>query len=96
MRVDSSVENVIYSGIKIFLKAETSEKYAQTKLISATKHKHQKSQTRAGPRAKWLSSHTLLQQPRVLLVWILGADIALIIRPCGCGNPHATARRTHN
>ena len=33
------------------------------------------------PMAEWLSSHVLLQQPRGLLVWILSADIALLIRP---------------
>ena len=27
----------------------------------------------AGPMAEWLSSHTLLHQPRVFLVWILVA-----------------------
>ena len=36
----------------------------------------------AGPVAEWLSSCTLLQQPRVSLVWILGADRALLIKPC--------------
>ena len=36
----------------------------------------------AGPKAKWLSSHTLLQQPRVSLLWILGADMAAHVRPC--------------
>lgn len=44
MRVDSSVENeVIYSGIKLFLKSEIPEKYTQMKLMSAIEHKHQKS-----------------------------------------------------
>ena len=33
----------------------------------------------AGPVAEWLSSCTLLQQPKVR---ILGADMALLIRPC--------------
>ena len=36
----------------------------------------------AGPKAKQLSSRTPLQQPRVLPVRILGADMALLIRPC--------------
>ena len=36
----------------------------------------------AGPRAKWLSLHALLQQPRVSPVRILGADMALLISPC--------------
>lgn len=45
MRVDSSVKSeVIYSGIKIFLKAEISDKYTQMKLMSAIKYKHRKSQ----------------------------------------------------
>ena len=35
----------------------------------------------ATPVAEWLSLHALLQQPRVLLVWILGADMAPLIRP---------------
>ena len=35
----------------------------------------------AGPRAQWLSSRAPLQQPRVSLVWILGADMAPLIRP---------------
>lgn len=44
MRVDSSVKSeVIYSGIKIFLKAEISDKYTQMKLMSAIKYKHWKS-----------------------------------------------------
>ena len=32
--------------------------------------------------AEWLSSHAPLQQPRVLPVKILGADMAPLIRPC--------------
>ena len=45
MRVDSSVENeVIYSGIKLFLRVEISEKYTYMKLMSAVKHKSQKPQ----------------------------------------------------
>ena len=36
----------------------------------------------AGPVAKWLSSCALLWQPRVLLVQILGTDMALLIKPC--------------
>ena len=31
--------------------------------------------------AKWLSSRAVLLRPRVLLVWILGADMAPLIRP---------------
>ena len=36
----------------------------------------------AGPVAEWLSSRALLQQPRVLPVWILAMDMALLIKPC--------------
>ena len=36
----------------------------------------------AGPMAEWLSSRTLLQQPGVLLVQILGMDMAPLLRPC--------------
>ena len=36
----------------------------------------------AGPVAEWLSSHPLLWQPRASPVQILGADMALLIRPC--------------
>ena len=36
----------------------------------------------AGPVAEWLSSLALLQPPRVSPVRILGADMALLIRPC--------------
>ena len=50
----------------------------------------------SGLMAKWLSSCALLQQPRVSLVWILGADMALLIRPCWGGVPHTTTRGTHN
>ena len=35
----------------------------------------------ASPVAEWLSSHTLLWRPRVSLVGILGADMALLIKP---------------
>ena len=37
---------------------------------------------RAGPVAKWLSSHAPLRQPGVSLVRILGADEAPFIKPC--------------
>ena len=50
----------------------------------------------AGPVAQWLSSRTPLWQPRVLLVQILGADLAPLIRPCLGGGPHSTTRGTHN
>ena len=46
--------------------------------------------------AEWLSLHALLQRPRVSLVWILGVDMAPLIRPrCG-GVLHSTTRRTYN
>ena len=35
----------------------------------------------AGPIAEWLSSCAPLQWPRVTLVWILGADMAPLVRP---------------
>ena len=47
----------------------------------------------AGPVAEWISS---LQRPRVSPVWILGMDVAPLIRPCWGSVPHATTRRTHN
>ena len=50
----------------------------------------------AGPVAKRLTLRTLLQQPRVLPVQVLGADMALLLRPCWGGIPHATTRRTCN
>ena len=36
----------------------------------------------ADPVAEWLSLYAPLQQPRVSLVWILGVDMAPLIRPC--------------
>ena len=36
----------------------------------------------SSPMAEWLSSRALLRQPRVSLVWILGVDMAPLIRPC--------------
>ena len=36
------------------------------------------------------------RQPSVLLVRILGADMALLIKPRRGSVPHATTRRTHN
>ena len=50
----------------------------------------------ASPVAEWLSSPAPLQQPRVLLVQILGTDMAPLIRPCWGSVPRATTRRTHN
>ena len=48
------------------------------------------------PVAEWLSLHIPLQQLRVLPVRILGADMALLIKPCWGSIPYATTRRTHN
>ena len=36
----------------------------------------------AGLVAEWLRLHAPLRQPRVSLVRILGADMALLIKPC--------------
>ena len=36
----------------------------------------------AGPLSEWLSSRAPLWQPRVLLVQILGTDLAPLIKPC--------------
>ena len=46
--------------------------------------------------AEWLSSCTLLQWPRVSLIWILGADVALLVRPCLGSVPYSTTRRIYN
>ena len=50
----------------------------------------------AGPMAEWLGYFALLRWPGVLLVQILGAAVAPLIRPCWGGVPHSTARGTHN
>ena len=50
----------------------------------------------ASPMARCLSSCTPLWWPRVSPVQILGADMALLIRPCWGGVPHSTTRGTHN
>ena len=50
----------------------------------------------AGSVAEWLSSHALLWRSRVSPVWILGADMALLIRLCWGDVPHTTIRRIHN
>ena len=48
---------------------------------------------RAGSVAEWLSLRAPLWQHRV---WILGTDMAPLVRPC-CGSiPHPTTRRTCN
>ena len=36
----------------------------------------------AGPVAEWSSSRAPFRRPKVSLVGILGADMALLIRPC--------------
>ena len=36
----------------------------------------------AGPMAEWLGLCPPLWWPRVLLVWNLGTDMALLIKPC--------------
>ena len=51
---------------------------------------------RGCPVAEWLGSCALLWRPGVSLVWILGVDMAPLIKPCRSGIPHATTRRTHN
>ena len=55
---------------------------------------------RASPVAEWLSSHALLRQPRVSLVQILGADLALLIKPCEVAThiaqPEGPATRVYN
>ena len=50
----------------------------------------------ASPVAEWLSSCTLLLRLGVSPVQILGADMALLVRSCWGGVPHATTWRTHN
>ena len=50
----------------------------------------------ASPAAQWLSSCAPLRRPRVSPVWILGTDMAPLIKPCWGGVPHATTGRTHN
>ena len=50
----------------------------------------------AGPVAKWLSSRAPLRRSRVLLVRILGTEMAPLIKPCWCGVPHSRARRTYD
>ena len=43
--------------------------------------------------AKWLVSRALLQQPKVSQVRILGADLALLIRPCWGGVPQSRTKK---
>ena len=46
--------------------------------------------------AKWLGSHALLQQPRFLLVWILGVDMALLLGASWDGVLHGADGGTHS
>ena len=50
----------------------------------------------ASPVAEWLSSCAPLWWPGVLLVQILGMDMAPLTRPCSGGVPRATTRRPCN
>ena len=50
----------------------------------------------AGPAAEWLNLLTPLWRPRVSLVRILGANMALLVSQHWGSVPHATTRRTHN
>ena len=52
--------------------------------------------TGVGPVAEWLSLHAPLRRPRVLLVQILGVDMAPLIKPCWGGVSHSMTRRTYN
>ena len=47
----------------------------------------------AGPMAKWLSWCAPLWWPRVSPVWIVGVDMALLVKPCWSSVRHSTARR---
>ena len=46
--------------------------------------------------AEWLTSRTMFQQPQVLQVWLLGANMAPLVKPCCGGVPRTTTRGTHN
>ena len=54
----------------------------------------------AGPVARWLSSHTPLWQPRVSPVWILGTELAPLVKPCGAAShktePEGPTTRIYN
>ena len=54
----------------------------------------------AGPMAQWLSLHALLQWPMVSPVWILGVDLAPLIKPRWGSIPQAelqgSTTRIHN
>ena len=44
--------------------------------------------------AEWVSSRAPLQWPKVSPIRILGADMALLVRPCCGGVPHGTEAPT--
>ena len=44
--------------------------------------KQKKEGTGAGLVAQWLSVHILLWWPRIHWFWILGADMAPLVKPC--------------
>ena len=50
----------------------------------------------ASPIVQWLGSHALLWRRRVLPVWILGEDLAPLIKPCRGGVPHSRTTRIYN
>ena len=50
----------------------------------------------AGPTAEWLSLYTPLRRPRISPIWILGTDLAPLIKPRWGGVPHSRTRRTYN
>ena len=50
----------------------------------------------ADPLAKWWSSCARLQWPGVSPVWILGVDMAPLIKSYWRGIPHSTTRGGHN
>ena len=57
-------------------------KYGNSTNIHTIEHCLKKIMCGAGPVAKWLSSHAPLRRSRVSPVWILGTDMAPLIRPC--------------
>ena len=52
--------------------------------------------TGAGPVAEWLSLRAPLWRPRVSSVWILGADLTPLIKPCSGSIPHSRTRSTYS
>ena len=71
----------LYWGESRGKKEDWQQLLAQVPIFKKTQKKEIK-KGRAGPVTKWLSSRTPLGRPRVLPIWILGADMALLIRPC--------------